>query len=91
MSDSVLMTLIIVGGAVTLGIVAIFFLKDRLGAATVKASKTGLQVNMQAEQQPVSSVSGNKIKGHGNVLNAPNASQVNNNQVEGDKNKLTGQ
>lgn len=87
MTENVLIALVI--GLVILG--AVYLLRDRLGGGSFSATKKGVSASVQAHEEKTSSVSGNKIKGHGNSLGAGNAAKVDNNEVDGDKNKLGGQ
>ncbi|EIJ42424.1 hypothetical protein BegalDRAFT_1543 [Beggiatoa alba B18LD] len=86
MSDTVIVAIVL--GVVVIAVAVVFLLKDRISSANFKASKKGLEGGLTAHEQATSSISRNKIKGDGNTLKTSNAGKVDDNEIEGNKNKL---
>ncbi|MGX9728520.1 MAG: hypothetical protein ACTFAK_14760 [Candidatus Electronema sp. VV] len=84
MSDNVLIALIIAAGAAAV----IWILRDKLKGTKVEVSKEGVKVGVDTQEPSVTRISGVKIKGDANNLTATNGGQIDQADIEGNKNRL---
>ncbi len=84
MSDNVLIALIIAAGVVAV----IWILRDRLKGTKVDVSREGVKVAVDTQEPSVTRISGVKIKGDANDLTATNGGQIDQAEIEGNKNRL---
>jgi hypothetical protein len=84
MSDNVLIALIIAAGAAAV----IWILRDKLKGTKVDVGKKGVKVALETHEPSVTRISGVKIKGDENDLTATNGGQIDQADIEGNKNRL---
>jgi hypothetical protein len=91
MTENVQMVLIVAVAVVVVCGIAIFVLKDKIQSGQVEATGKGVKGSLKTHaptEPPVTSVSGNKIKGDGHTLTARNGGQIDRNEIDGNQAKI---
>jgi hypothetical protein len=92
-TENVQIALIIAGALAVIVAVVVFVLKDRLRSGNISVNREGVQVGGETHtpSEPlVTKITGTKIKGDENAVSARDGAQVEDSDIEGDKNRLSG-
>ncbi|XOF33230.1 MAG: hypothetical protein ACL93V_14655 [Candidatus Electrothrix sp. YB6] len=91
MTENVQLALIIAVALVVVIGVVVFVLRGKLRSGNISVNRDGVQVGGETHtpaEPPVTKITGTKIKGHENEVTARNGAQVENSDIDGDKNRL---
>ena len=91
MSENVQIVLIAAVALVVIVALVIFVLKAKLRSGNISVNRDGVQMGGETHsppEPPLTSVSGNKIKGDGHRLSARNGGKIDQNEIDGNRAKI---
>ncbi len=91
MTENVQIALIIAAALVLVVCAVVAMLKDKLRSGDIKVNRDGVQGRVETQtpaEPPGTKIIGTKIKGNENVVSARDGAQVEDSDIEGDKNRL---
>ncbi|MCW5201420.1 hypothetical protein VU10_03610 [Desulfobulbus sp. US1] len=93
MSENVQLAFVITVGLVIVVCFVIAVLKDKFRSGDIKVNRDGVQGSVATHapaEPPVTKITGTTIKGNENAVSARDGAQVEDSDIEGDKNRLSG-